>query len=404
MRIVIVSQYYPPDKPGRIVDELSTELARRGHSVRVLTTFPHYRTGRIEAGYRQRWRHMEERGQVAVCRVPVYASHSRNALGRMANYLSFAWSSRLASSFVRDADVVYVHGTPASAAYGPHIWSKSLSIPFLYHVQDIWPESVTGSGFLPRPIAALADGVISRWLGRVYSEAGAVVAIAPGARELLVRRGATASRVHLVYNWARDVIGVSDREEGGGESGLTLLYAGNLGALQDLETVVRAVGQTEDLQGLSLLVAGEGVMEARLKAVCLELGIEHRVKFLGQLPPEQMSVLYASSDFQIVPLKDMEIFAHTIPSKFQAGLAYGLPVITTVTGDLSRMVLENDLGFTARPEDVESLVEAIRAAHASTKRQRQALRGNAQSFYEDNFTKAASVDRIERILEGIRRR
>jgi glycosyltransferase involved in cell wall biosynthesis len=403
MRIVIVSQYFPPDKPGRIVDELSAELARRGHSVRVLTTFPHYRTGRTEAGYRQRWRHIEEYGQVSVRRVPIYASHSRNALGRIANYLSFAWSSRLATSFVAGADAVYVHGTPASAAYGPRIWSRSLGIPFLYHVQDIWPESVTGSGFLPGAIAALADRLISKWLRKVYSAAGAVVAIAPGARDLLVQRGAAASRVHLVYNWARDVSRLPDPEEGERPSGLTLLYAGNLGVLQDLETVLRAVGRTTDLEDLRLLVAGAGVMEDHLKNLCLELGIQRSVNFLGQLAPDRVSEFYTSSDFQIVPLKRLEIFAHTIPSKFQAGLSHGLPVITTVTGDLTRLVAENGLGFTAGPEDVESLAEAIRAAHATTRRERQELRDNAQIFYETNFTKAHAIDRIEQILEAIRK-
>lgn len=403
MKIVIVSQYFPPDKPGRIVDELSSELVRRGHSVRVLTTFPHYRSGRAETGYRQRWRHIEKRGQVMVRRVPIYASHSRNALGRIANYLSFSWSSRLATSFVRGADVAYVHGTPASAAYAPRIWSRSLGIPFVFHVQDIWPESVTGSGFLPAPLAMLAERLISRWLRKVYSAAGAVVAIAPSARDLLVRRGAVAARVYLVYNWGRDTSSRAE-PEAGTRLGLNLLYAGNLGALQDLETVLRAVEQTADLEGLRLLIAGAGVMEARLKELSLELGIHRRVEFLGELAPEDVSELYSISDFQIIPLKRLEIFAHNIPSKFQAGLSYALPVITTVPGDLAGLVAENGLGFTASPEDVNSLAGAIRAAHASTGSERRRFRENARSFYEANLTKAHAITRIEQILEAARKR
>lgn len=399
MKIAIVSQYFPPDKPGRIADELSQELTRRGHSVRVVTAFPHYDTGKIAPGFRQRWRHVESRGEVKVRRVPVFASHSRNAIGRIANYLSFAWSARFAGSFIKDADVIYVHGTPATAAHAAYVWSKKFGIPYLYHVQDIWPESVTGSGFLPARVGDLADRTISGWLRRVYGAASAVVAIAPSAQRLFVDRGASADRVHLVYNWARD----SERRANGSRasSGLTLLYAGNLGVLQDLENVMRAVSRVSDLQGFRLLVAGTGVLEGRLAELVGELGLQEKVEFLGKVSPDDIVDVYASADFQIVPLKRLDIFAGTIPSKFQAGLAHGVPIITTVAGDVSRLVEENGLGFAAEPEDVDSLEYALRQAHATSADERNAYRERASSFYNANLTKDQAVSAIESILTRI---
>lgn len=403
MKIAIISQYFPPDKPGRIADELSQELARRGHSVRVLTAFPHYDTGKVPPEFRQKLRHVESRGPVRVRRVPIFASHSRNAVGRIANYLSFPWSARFAASFVKDADVIYVHGTPATAAHVGYLWSKKFGIPYLYHVQDIWPESVTGSGFLPAPVADIADRVITRWLRKVYASASAVVAIAPSAQTLFVDRGAREDRVHLVYNWARD----SERSGSAPRTnnpGLTLLYAGNLGALQDLETVVRAAARLSDLEDFRLLIAGAGVQEARLKELTVELGMQERIEFLGKVHPDEIAGVYERADFQIVSLKKLSIFAGTIPSKFQAGLAHEVPVITTVAGDVSRLVEENRLGMAAEPEDIDSLAEAFRRAYATTPEERKAFRDRARDFYNAHLTKERAVTSIETILDSIANR
>ncbi|WP_136042842.1 MULTISPECIES: glycosyltransferase family 4 protein [unclassified Microbacterium] len=402
MKIAIVSQYFPPDKPGRITDELSQELARRGHSVRVITAFPHYDGGKLAPGYRQSWRHQESRGSVAVRRVPIFASHSRNALGRIANYLSFPISARVAGAFVKQADVIYVHGTPATAAHAAYVWSRRFGIPYLYHVQDIWPESVTGSGFLPARVSKVADRAISSWLSKVYARAAAVVAIAPSAQRLFEERGARPESIHLVYNWARDADGLAPAS-GTSRDGLTLLYAGNLGALQDLETLLAAVARVADLDGVRLRIAGAGVLEKRLKDLTVALDLGDRVEFLGRLGPDEMAAEYAHSDFQIVPLKDLEVFRSTIPSKFQAGLAHRVPIITTVQGDVSDLVAEHRLGFVARPQDEESLEAAIREAYGTTVDERDAFRERASAFYDQHLTKQQAVNEIEAILTAIRR-
>ena len=335
-----------------------------------------------------------------VRRVPIFASHSRNAIGRIANYLSFPLSARFASSFVKDADVIYVHGTPATSAHVAYLWSKKFGIPYAYHVQDIWPESVTGSGFLPGPVGRVADRAITGWLRKVYASAAAVVAIAPSAQKLFVDRGASADRVHLVYNWARDSKRAVTAPQSNRE-GLVLLYAGNLGALQDLETVLKAMARLNDLDDVRLLIAGTGVLDARLKELTNELSLQERVEFLGKVPPEDIVDVYEQADFQIVPLKNLDIFAGTIPSKFQAGLAHQVPVITTVPGDVSRLVIENGLGMAAEPENVESLEEAFRMAHATSPEDRQAFRARARDFYNAQLTKERAVTSIETILASI---
>lgn len=396
LKILILTQYFPPDGAAWFPEAVAAEMKERGHQVKVLTAFPHYTTGKVGEGYRQRLYFTEYQDGIEVRRVPIVPSHSKNPIGRIANYVSFMLSSRTARGFVEGADVIYVYGTPATVAEPARAWSKSLGIPYVYHVQDIWPESVTESGFLPRRVLDVMANGINAWLKRVYESASAVIAIAPTARQILIDRGVPPDRAHLVYNWADEPETI--RRSSG--EGLTLLYAGNLGDFQDLETVVRAASEVGDLPGFRLKIAGGGVLEERLKSLVKELRAEDTVHFVGRVPKEQMADIYASADFQIVSLKDLSIFTGMIPSKFQSGLAHGLPVITTVKGDTTRLVHQHNLGFTALPEDVNSLADAFRKAYETSAEERQALSRRAKAFSDSNFSKASSMDHIEAILRA----
>lgn len=394
LRILILTQYFSPDGASWFPDAVAAEMKKRGHQVKVLTAFPHYTSGRVAEGYRQRLRFTEFRDGIEVRRVPVVPSHSKNPIGRIANYISFIITSRTAKRYVEDSDVIYVYGTPATVVEPARAWSKSLGIPYVYHVQDIWPESVTESGFLPRRVLDVLASGINRWLKRVYKSASATIAIAPTARQMLIDRGVPPERAHLVYNWSDEPVEINRLAT----KGLVLLYAGNFGSFQDLKTVIRAARKLNDLPGFQLKIAGGGVLEPTLKSLVNELNAGDSIQFVGRVTKEQMVNHYASADFQIVSLKNLDIFAGTIPSKFQAGLAHGLPVITTVKGDLSRLVNEHGLGFSAPPEDVDSLADAFRRAYETSAEERSQFSQRAIAFYQSHMSKPHAIDRIEIIL------
>ena len=132
-----------------------------------------------------------------------------------------------------------------------------------------------------------------------------------------------------------------------------------------------------------------------------DLGADDTIEFLGRVSKNEMDSVYASADFQIVPLKDVKIFAGIIPSKFQAGMAHGVPVITTVQGDVTTLVRDNDLGFTATPEDVESLAGAFLNAYYTSPDDRAAMASRARQFYLDNFTRQKAIDQLERIFISV---
>ncbi|WP_309064554.1 glycosyltransferase family 4 protein [Microbacterium sp.] len=396
MKILVVSQFYDPE-PVPIPGEIAREMQARGHSVRVLTGFPNYPSGRLAQGYRQRWRHREMDGDVEVRRVPLFLDHSQSALRRLVNYVTFALSATSARRFARGADVIYVYATPMTAAFSAWLWRITGGAPYVVHVQDLWPDSVVGSSMVSASrSSAIISAALSPWLRSVYRRAASVVGIAPRMVTTLVERGSPRDRTMLLYNWAEPAERTRStlREPGGP---VRIVYAGNVGEMQDLDTVVRAASAAADA-GVELLIVGDGVARPGLRELANELGADN-VVFRDPVPRSEMADVYEQSDFALVTLKDLPVFRGTIPSKFQAVLAAGLPVITTVQGDVREFVEANSVGLTADAEDVASLEVAMRRAAAMDPAARTLMSRRAGDVFEDSFSRESGLARLEEIFK-----
>lgn len=399
MKVLVITQYFPPES-ALLPYSVAKGLADTGHQVRVITGFPNYPTGRVFDGYKQQWRQREVIDGMDVLRVPLWADHSLNSVKRMLNYATFGVSSASARRFARGADVIYVYATQMTPALGPWLWRMIGGAPYVLHVQDLWPDSITGSSLVePGLKARLMSGILNLWLTSVYRRASGVIGIAPTMVETLIRRGVDSSKAHLCFNWAP---GPADRAAGGpmpemtDREGCSIVFAGNVGDMQDLETVVYAAHRARDT-GLQVTIVGEGVALPRLQQVADGLGCGN-VEFRKRVPREEVARVYAKTDFSLVTLKNLQNFRGTVPSKFQASLAYGVPVITTVQGDVRGLVEQLDVGFTADAESVESLEAAFRRAAASTAEERQSMAARARRAYAERFSQSAGVKAIEGIL------
>ena len=397
MKIAIVTQYYAPEAI-RIPDTLAKQLLARGHEVRVITGYPNYPDGKLFDNYRQRWRHTERRGGIVVRRVPLLISHSYNPIARFINYLTFAFNAGLAYSWVRSADVVYVYATQMTPAIGPSLWRLFFRLPYVMHVQDLWPESVTGSTMAGGGAAKkVISGLLNPWLRYLYRTAAATIAIAPSMARMLVERGVPEDRIHTVLNWDASESETAPVARSRANEYVSIVYAGNLGDHQDLDTVIEAANAVKHLVHLRVIIVGSGVAEARLRKLALSLNA-HNVTFKGRVAPEEMGQIHADSDFEIVSLKDLEIFEGTIPSKLQASLANAIPVITTVRGDVKRLVNDYGIGFACDPEDAGQLARTFEKAANLNPFQRDQIGARAMKYYMDSMSIDHGVAQIERIL------
>ncbi|SCG60904.1 glycosyltransferase family 4 protein [Micromonospora halophytica] len=405
MKIGLLTQWFPPE-PAYIPGGLATELAGRGHEVRVLTAFPNYPGGRIYPGYRQRWGTRETYAGAVVRRVPVYPSHDASAVGRVGNYLSFGVTSSLAAlRHLRDVDAVYVYHPPATTVAATVLPRLIRRTPVLLHVQDIWPESVTASAMAPDgTVGRLLERTLAATMRRIYRTADAIAVLSPSMGELVVERGADPARVRVVFNWTQEELfrplppTPAARTAVGHRGRCTVMFAGNMGPFQRIETAVRAAAALTDR--VDLVLVGSGTEEDQARRLATDLGATN-VRFLGRRPPHEMPDLYGAADFQLVILRDLPALRGTVPSKLQAALACARPVVVAAHGDAAGLVRAHRVGLTCPPEDWRALADRFAAAAAMPEAERAEMGRRARQVYLERMSLRTGVDQIEDMLVKI---
>ncbi|MEV4987891.1 glycosyltransferase family 4 protein [Pseudarthrobacter sp. LMD1-1-1.1] len=394
MLVGIVSQWYDPE-PVLIPKTLAEALVHTGSKVNVLTGYPSYPTGEIYPGFKPLGSSFESREEADVLRVKSFLSHDRSAVKRICSFLSFALSSTRRSGFLRSCDVVYVYGTPMTAAVAALLLKVTRRVPYVIHIQDLWPESVVDSGMVrPEILRRLLQSAIGSGLKPLYDHASHIVVISPGMKRALVDRGVPAHKVSVTYNWhVSDADSIPPAAAGATDEPLHFVYAGNIGAMQDVETIVRAAASVQNELKIRVSIYGSGVAQGEVQSLARQLGANN-VTFMGRIDAKAMPEVYQSSDFQLVTLKNRDVFRMTIPSKFQASMAHGVPVITTVGGDLAKICRQYEVGFVAEPEDPSSLAQAFRAAVAQRPAERHSMSRRAQQLYRDELSARSGTDQI----------
>lgn len=410
MRIIFLTQWFDPE-PGALRGlPLARWMMSRGHEVKVLTGFPNYPGGKVYPDYRQRAWQREEMDGVPVLRVPLYPSHNGSALRRIANYGSFALSAAsVGTPLIGKADVGFVYHPPATVGFPAMILKWLRAVPFAYHIADMWPESVVESGMVGAGRARqMVESVLSTWCRVVYKQARAISVLSPGFKQLLIERGVPADKVHIIYNWADDVFQPLPKDaaleaELGFKGRFNVVYAGNMGAFQGLETVIKAALRLKHIPAIQIVLVGTGQKEEELKALTRELGADN-VRFLGRRQFWEMPKLNSLADVLLVHLKDLPFFSSTIPSKTQVSLASGRPVLMAVRGDAAEVIRKAGAGLTCEPENEEEMARAILKLYEMERDQRELMGARGRQFYLDEMSLEIGGQRTEALLEAIARR
>jgi glycosyltransferase involved in cell wall biosynthesis len=408
MRIVFVTQWFDPEPGAMRGLPLARWLIGRGHDVRVITGFPNYPGGKLYPGYSVKWRQWERMDGVPVLRVALYPNHSQSALGRILNFGSFALSSAtLGNALIGPADVAYIYHPPATVGLAGMTLKAFRGLPYVYHIADMWPESVVESGMLGHGVLKrVLTPAIGAWCKLMYRGASRITVLSEGFRDLLESRGVPRDKVEVIYNWTEEeVFRPMTRDEAlAAELGLAgtfnVVYAGNLGAFPALDTVIRAAARLREHSDIRIVIAGTGQKEGELKELARSLDTKN-VVFLGYRPFTDMPRINALADVLLVHLKDLPFFATTIPSKTQVSLASGRPVLMAVAGEAAAIIERARAGITAPPENEAALAEAILRMRAMTAEEREAMGRNGFDYYKREMSLETGGTRMEEIFREI---
>ena len=404
MTILILSQYYTPEPIPKPV-ELAQDLRNQGHTVYVITGFPNYPEGVLYQGYRLSLRQEETIDGISVRRTYEFPYHGKRAIGRFANYLSFMVSAPVGLWKLPPVDVMYVWHPPLTIGVAAAIISRLRRIPLVYDVQDIWPEAALLSGVM-RP--GFLVNCLFRLEKMVYKWADHLIVVTKGAKENLVKKGVPARKITPLPNWVNEsTFTHSDpsgrvrlREQYGWQDRFVVLFAGNMGIVQGLETVIKAAALAEDRTILYVFV-GDGSNKANLESMTRELGLGGVVSFLPRQPMENMPGLMMAADLLLVHLKDSELSNYVIPSKTMAYLAAGKPIVMAMGGAAADLVAEANAGLVVPPENPAALAQAVQQARNMPASDLETLGANGRNFLLEKFTRKTVVQQYIDLLFAV---
>jgi glycosyltransferase involved in cell wall biosynthesis len=364
MRILILSQNYDPE-PVPKASELAQELQLRGHDVSVVTGFPNYPSGKLYPGYKLAFLQQSVMDGIEVTRTYVYPYHGDSALGRILNYTSFMLSAPFSLLKKRHFDVIYVWHPPLTIGFAAWIISVLTRTPFVYDVQDIWPESVVIAGFVKNPIFIKLLSMLEKF---VYKRAKKIFVVTNGARQNLIGKGVPQNKVSVMPHWTdEEIFGSADkdevkkvRKEYGFEDRFVVMFAGNLGKVQGLDTIISAADILRGKKEILITFVGEGSDEHRLKDLVKTQELEDHVLFIERQPIEKILTFLVAADVLLVHLKSSPLADFVIPSKTTAYLAAGKPIIMATGGAAADLVQEIGAGEIIDSDDPEILADTIR--------------------------------------------
>jgi len=403
LRIAVVTQYFHPEDFR--VNDLVTQLVARGHDLQVLTGNPNYPSGRFAPGYGGVVPRRGEACGARVTRVPLIARGNASGLRLVGNYLSFAASATiLGPMLVRDpVDVVLAYQLSPVTVGGPALaLGRTKGVPVLMWVQDLWPHTLAAMGVLRSSGAKRSAGWAT---GALHRAMDALLIQSPAFRRPLEEQGVAPSRITYVPNWAEAfyrpiAVPASAPERGVLPSGFTVMFAGNLGEAQALDTLLGAAQLLTDVPDLHWVILGEGRRLQWLRDEIASRRLQGHMQLLGRKPAETMPTWFGLADVLVATLRPDPVYELTVPSKLQSYLACGRPVVVSMDGEGARVVERAGAGEVAPAGDPAALALAVRRLYGAKPTARAEMGRRARAYYLEHFERDRVIDQVEQLLVG----
>ena len=399
MKVLVVCQYFFPEEFK--VNELVEGLVKRGNEVTVLTGKPTYPRGPYPKGYRFWGVQKEKYKGASIIRVPELTRGNGGSIGIVKSMFSFlffgSWYARLHKI---EADAILCFQlSPVTMAIPALIYQKKTKAKLVHWIQDIWPESVTATTSIK---GGYVVKMLDKLVTKIYRRSDVILVQSNAFDQSVCSKGDFRNKLVFAPNWAE---GLFERGEIKPISsvipdGFKVMFAGNIGVAQDFPAIIKAAELTHDNPEIKWVIVGDGRAKEDAEKEVARLGLNDTVFFLGRHPVAEMPGFFEKADVMLVALKDEFIFSLTIPTKIQAYMASGKPIVTMLDGEGSRVVEDAKCGLTANSGDYQSLATNVKRIYELSKDERIVMGNSGRSYYDKVFAKDLVIDRVNETLKN----
>jgi glycosyltransferase involved in cell wall biosynthesis len=394
LRILAVHRYYWPDTPpyASMLRRIAGRWHEDGHCVDVLSSQPSYKTGigNIKCA------DVECIDGIKVERLKL-PSESGRPLVRVFNALRLALGV-IWRALWRRYDVIMISTSPpVLGGVAVAFAAKLTKARFIYHCMDIHPEVGRVSGEFSHPFVFSNLRKLDVWSCR---KADPVIVLSEDMkRTLCERRGGNDCTIKVLNNFSLPVGNKCTKPLPFeySSSKLSILFAGNIGRFQGLESIVKALALLDEQIGVELVLMGEGTAKVSLQKMVAELGVD--VRFVDHQSVDIAMAAMQQADLGLVSLIP-DIYRYAYPSKTMTYLEQGCPVLVAVEAEseLAKDVEGNDYGFVVPVGDSEALANLLEKLAVDTSWQ-DVKRCNARKKAQESYAESVVLDKWSDLLK-----
>nr|WP_091692903.1 glycosyltransferase family 4 protein [Algoriphagus locisalis] len=389
MRIIYIHQYFKTPTEGGAVRSyhLAKGLVDAGHEVEMIT-------GGSINGYDQRWI-----DGIKVHYLPVAYDQKFGFLKRSWAFLNYVRQAKKLIKKLPRPDLLYVTSTPLTTGL-IGLWAKkSLAIPYIFEVRDLWPQAPIEVGAIKNPVLKSSLKGLER---KIYQRAMGLVALSPGIADHL-RKVTPNQKIHLIPNFS-DLDRFFPMEKSqfslqkyGLQNSLTIAYTGALGKVNAVDELL-TLAELAKIRGKNwqFLIMGEGSYKSKLQDFASEKLLSN-VRFLPFGSKDKVNEVLGLADFSWISFAHLPVLKTNSPNKFFDALAAGKAILVNHKGWVYDLVKTHQLGISCLPSKVNSAFAKLEEIE-SAPHQLEKMGNNSRKLAEQYFSKELAISRLNHAI------
>lgn len=367
MKILFINAYFMPEiiAFSHLEQDIIEALLREGHEIYVLAPIP---TRGISEDIKKKYKsiYTEELYNARVHVKRFWApQEKRNILIRAMRYLWCNMRQYQIGKKYKNIDYVFAVSTPPTQGYVAGKICQKIGCPMIYSLQDIFPDSlvttgITENGSLIWKIGALIEK-------KIYEFSKYIVVISETFKWNLIDKGVQEEKIKLIPNWVdTELIKPVCRKDNFlikeldiDASKFLVVYAGNFGAAQGADVIIKAAEQLKKEKNILFVIFGGGSMLDEAKAMADEKELNN-ILWQNLLPQKYLSEVYSLGDVALISCK-AGVGKSGMPSKTWSIMACNTQIIAAFDTDseLNSILSEANAGVCIPPENEKLLAECI---------------------------------------------
>jgi len=403
LRILYLYQYLSTREGSGLsrAYEFALRLQEKGHQITVVTS-----PTQLPPVYRDvaRTTYATIDG-ISVIILPVPYSNKMSFPRRIRSFLAYSLHAARAA-IATPADVIYASSSPLTICIPAILGSMWQRIPMVFEVRDLWPELPIAMGALKNPLARWAAQAME-WAS--YHWATHVVALSPGMKAGVMRRGIADDRVTVIPNSsdvdlftvpAEDGLAFRERLGIGAEQPL-LVYAGTFGLANNIDYIVDIASKMRTLDPeVHFLLIGGGMQYDHIRQKTTELGLlGANMTILPSVPKKEMPSVYSAATVVMGILAPLREMWNSSPNKIFDAFAASRPIAVNYGGWIADLCATTGVGIRLPEQNAEGAATALRDFVRSPERLDRARSASATLAIEE-FDRAKMADRLETVLKS----